>query len=330
MAAYSAPAYSSTLPAADADALLELALAASAARATALVAALPDARARALARALGLAAAPVRRARTELAGAAAWARKYRELRAKHAARCAADFADAMPAARAALGAAAHIMQAEAGSAVLVGPDAVLTCAHCVCAEGDPGGESDDDSEGSSAGAEEGAAPPPPVRVGRVKLVLLAGGGVLVTECAAVDERADLALLRVVARAGAVAPWVAPRAAAPRAREPVVCVGNPSEFDLERGGRRTAFSPPVFHVSTGDYRGDTDPARRAAIGLGGMRHSAWTYWGHSGAPLLDAAAKLCGVHNSWDESNGRRHGVAWRDVSAFLTPFHLPTPPALSL
>jgi len=324
-------AWAPSLPPADAGALLSLALAPSPARAAALVRALPDARARALARALGLAAAPARRARAELEGAAAWAAKYRALRAAHAPRSAAAFAAALPRAREALGAAAHLVQAEAGSAVLVGPDAVLTCAHCVCAEGDP--EDDDEEAGGAGGGGAAAAapPPPPARVGRAKLVLLAGGGVLVAECVAADERADLALLRVVARAGPAAPWVAPRAAPPRARERVACVGNPSEFDLERGaGRRIAFAPPVFHVSEGECRGETDPARRAALrGLGGLRHTAWTYWGHSGAPLLDAEGRLAGLHNSWDSDNGARHGVHWRDIAAFLAPFALPPPPPLA-
>ena len=42
------------------------------------------------------------------------------------------------------------------------------------------------------------------------------------------------------------------------------------------------------------------------------HDAWTYWGHSGAPLVSAEAgpdgwKLVGVHSSWDEGSGMRRG-----------------------
>jgi hypothetical protein len=42
------------------------------------------------------------------------------------------------------------------------------------------------------------------------------------------------------------------------------VGNPSEFDLERGGRIT-FQPPLFHTSRGAFRGDSDAERVAKIG-----------------------------------------------------------------
>lgn len=41
--------------------------------------------------------------------------------------------------------------------------------------------------------------------------------------------------------------------------------------------------------------------------GYLRHSCWTYWGHSGAPLFDAAGRVCGLHCAWDDRTGMRHG-----------------------
>ena len=324
------PRWTPTLSDRHAASLLALALAPTPAAARVLIDALPASDASALATALGVAAARCklpRSARAALATAASWALQYRTLRSKHAPRIARAWADAVPRKRAgvfrvAFAAAAHLIQEEAGSAVLVSPEALLTCAHCVSAEDDP-------DDGSSSGEEEEEEETaPPARVGRVKLALLADGTVLVAECAAVDEAADLALLCVRARSSmeVSASWVSPAAAPPRDRAPLICIGNPSEFDLESGGR-SQFMPPVFFTSQGVYRGLTEPARRAAIGLGGMRHNCWTYWGHSGAPLLDGEGALCGLHNSLDPRNAARHGVALGDIQRFLAPFQLPQPPA---
>jgi hypothetical protein len=40
----------------------------------------------------------------------------------------------------------------------------------------------------------------------------------------------------------------------------------------------------------------------------LLHTCWTYWGHSGAPLFDAATgEVCGLHCAWNEHTGLRHG-----------------------
>ena len=69
-----------------------------------------------------------------------------------------------------------------------------------------------------------------------------------------------------------------------------------------------FKPPVFHVSLGRMQGPTHPARRARLGLGALAHGAWTYWGHSGAPLVSAGGVLEGVHNTYDVGRNTRHCV----------------------
>ena len=257
--------------------------------------------------------------RAALRSAASWCRKYRELRAANAAACRAKFAKAArrtfgegpsPRALALLEATAHFTNESAGTAVALSPHLLLTCAHCVSAAGDP---------------EEGEGAPQPSRLGRLSLLLLFGGAVVVARCIAADEGRDLALLRVVASGGGAMPAVFPRVAQGRVDggTRVLCVGNPSEFDLERGGgRRIHFKPPVFHCSAGRVVGPT-AADRAGRGLGGAQHSCWTYWGHSGSALVDRDGRICCVHSSWDDETGTRHGVGGAEVGAFMAAWAAP-------
>jgi hypothetical protein len=302
---------------------LSLALRATPASASAFIASLPAPRASALA--AGLGHSP-RGSRASLRSLAAWARAYRSRRGAHAAACAAQWAAAARRCFGAGGAAgvvpllhavAHIMQPAAGTAVLLSPRLALTCAHCVSAEGDAPESAD--SEDSEASASEGAAP---TRVGRLKLLLTFSGAVLAARCVAVDEGADLALLRVEAAGGGPLPEAFPRVLRACERSPwgarVVCNGNPSEFNGEAAREtRIRFAPPVFHTSGGRLVGATASAQR---GLGGSEHTCWTYWGHSGAPLLDAEGRVVGLHNSWDPGTGTRHAVTGEAVGAFVASF----------
>ena len=102
----------------------------------------------------------------------------------------------------------------------------------------------------------------------------------------------------------------------------MCVGNPGAFDLEQGDGTdsTEFDPPVFHTSAGTIVNVS--ASYVAKGLGALRHSAWTYWGHSGAPLLSVLGDggrvgVCGLHSSWNDANLARHGVPGDDIARWL-------------
>lgn len=60
------------------------------------------------------------------------------------------------------------------------------------------------------------------------------------------------------------------------------------------------------------------------GLGGMIHGCWTYWGHSGAPIVGVEGageggglRCVGIHNSWNDDNGDRHGVDGAVIIKFL-------------
>ena len=121
-------------------------------------------------------------------------------------------------------------------------------------------------------------------------------------------------------------------------ERLFCVGNPSSINLESIHPGTIeFSPPCFHVSVGYCEGYVDPVVNAlnqeisdrgraptrgekkkymeAAGViyenveKGMflKHSCWTYWGHSGAPLFNQAGEIVGLHNAWNDRTGIRHG-----------------------
>ena len=100
---------------------------------------------------------------------------------------------------------------------------------------------------------------------------------------------------------------------------LVCVGHPGSEDLEapKPGQATGYD--VLHVSLGKYRGcaaGQDVQDNEEIGA--LMHDCWTYWGHSGAPLLDAATgRLVGLHSSWDDETGMRRGVSLEAIRAFL-------------
>ena len=49
----------------------------------------------------------------------------------------------------------------------------------------------------------------------------------------------------------------------------------------------------------------------------LQHTCWTYWGHSGAALLNSKCQVIGLHSAWDGATGTRHGVVWSNVFDFL-------------
>ena len=59
------------------------------------------------------------------------------------------------------------------------------------------------------------------------------------------------------------------------------------------------------------------------GLGGTKHDAWTYWGHSGSPLFDDHGRIVALHNSWDSSTAMRHAVRHEAIVHFLAEHDVP-------
>ena len=80
------------------------------------------------------------------------------------------------------------------------------------------------------------------------------------------------------------------------------------------------------MSAGVLQGDllTWEESAAKENVGRLRHSCWTYWGHSGAPLIRASESkidVVGLHNSWDDTNrGQRHAVSLEDIQEFIQEF----------
>ncbi|KAK7426080.1 hypothetical protein QQZ08_007390 [Neonectria magnoliae] len=176
-------------------------------------------------------------------------------------------------------------QDEAGTAVCISPDGVLlTCAHCV------------------------AETPADLDLAARHTLLFASG--------------RLVAARTVAWDPAPFPHVRLADAAPKRGARLLCVGHPGSEDLEDPvpGLQTGYDTLV--LSTGTFRGlapGADPQDNSEIGA--LAHDCWTYWGHSGAGLVDrATGALVGVHSSWDDETGMRRGVPWEAVDAFVGDF----------
>lgn len=191
-------------------------------------------------------------------------------------------------------------QHEAGSAVCVDPAGwVLTCAHCF-------GDTEEEYRRS------------PKR----RWLLFYTGLAVQVECRAWDLTRDLALLKIIAVecAGDVPAFqfLLPSRHPPATGTPIVCIGQPGQDDLEStSARRTKYD--LVEISEGVFRGmvpGANPQDNSEIGT--LKHDAWTYWGHSGAPLIKVAdGTLVGLHSSWDDQTAMRHGVPHAAIQAFL-------------
>jgi hypothetical protein len=218
-----------------------------------------------------------------------------------------------------LAAAAHatlvFAQHEAGTAVCIAATGlVLTCAHCV----------------AESPKEYAAAKP--------TWLVFSSGRVVRAQCVAWDQKRDLALLRITGAdrladdlAEASSPILFPFADiacqtplfAPGSKQTtrLTCIGHPGSEDLEAAdsAQPVLADYDVLHVSSGYYHGlasDQDVQDNSEIGA--LQHDCWTYWGHSGAPLIDAkSGEVVGLHSSWDDEMGMRRGVAWEALHEFM-------------
>ncbi|KAL4790942.1 hypothetical protein BDV19DRAFT_393554 [Aspergillus venezuelensis] len=194
-------------------------------------------------------------------------------------------------------------QAEAGTAVCIDQAGyMLTCAHCF-------GENEKEWRGN-----------------RFKWLLDYAGGAVQVQCVAWDERRDLALARVVRAENAedikslsfASIGILPQVPSTWWKTPIVCIGQPGADDLEsKAPRATGYD--LLEISEGRLRGlveGADPQDNLEIGT--LKHDAWTYWGHSGAPLVfRETGLLLGLHSSWDDTTAMRHGIPVVAVNEFL-------------
>jgi len=127
---------------------------------------------------------------------------------------------------------------------------------------------------------------------------------------AVSKHFDLALVRLAGASGLPVARLARQA--PRVGDEVIAIGQPGT--RTPGGEATNYEP--WHVSVGTIRGFL-PDILGSQSLGRTKHSAWTYWGHSGSPLFDVDGRIVALHNSWDSKTAMRHAVPWEAIVAFL-------------
>lgn len=205
--------------------------------------------------------------------------------------------------RTALEASLIFAQYEAGTAVCIDKAGwVLTCSHCF-------GDTEEEW-----------------RAERRKWLLFYTGLAVQVECRAWDSTRDLALLKIIGIESSASQkttipafsFVPLSSFAPAFKTPIVCIGQPGSDDLEStSARRTNYN--LVEISEGKFCGmvpGADPENNAEIGS--LKHDAWTYWGHSGAPLLKAVdGTLIGLHSSWDDKTAMRHGIPLTAIKYFL-------------
>ena len=189
-------------------------------------------------------------------------------------------------------------QEEAGTAVCIASQGLLlTCSHCVAED-----EAQFDPQKSH-------------------WLLFASGRVVETRCIAWDGVRDLALLEIVAAQASSTPFphVSVAAAAPSKNARLACIGHPGSEDLETTTPGIKTNYDVLHVSVGRFRGHAaGQSLQDNSEIGALKHDCWTYWGHSGAPLVDVASgAVVGLHSSWDDQTGMRRGVAWEAINEFV-------------
>mmetsp|Transcript_14797 Transcript_14797/g.16867 ORF Transcript_14797/g.16867 Transcript_14797/m.16867 type:complete len:374 (+) Transcript_14797:144-1265(+) len=222
--------------------------------------------------------------------------------------------------RPALEASVHIIPS--GSGVHLGQGLILTCAHCVTH--DDYGDDDDDRDD--------------LKIGRIVELVNAKGETFGSVCIQSSSSLDVALLQIPKKE-----YYINLGALNLAKEmdehllnglDIFALGNPCDIDLEacdedderskRKNKRNMNRFNPFHVSQGKLTKRLSVAEAKAKGLGRQIHSAWTYWGHSGCPLVSVRniggqISICivGIHNSWDDRNGNRHCVPVDEILHFV-------------
>lgn len=200
-------------------------------------------------------------------------------------------------------------QEEAGSAVCIHPSGIiLTCAHCIA---------EDEKEWKE-------------KKKKYKCWLIFTDGSLVqAKCFIWDMKRDLALLRVIAVAeestSTIFPYLSIAQSSPAVSTSLVYIGQPAAYDLETEEENKPTNYSAINVSKGKFLGyieDADLQDNRDIGT--LKHNCWTYWGHSGAPLIiQSTGELIGLHSSWDDQTGTRHGVPLEAIVAFLKESNVP-------
>ncbi|KAJ1570118.1 hypothetical protein HK096_009957 [Nowakowskiella sp. JEL0078] len=156
--------------------------------------------------------------------------------------------------------------------------------------------------------------------GQLRSIIFFSGLVCTAECIAFDSKRDCALLKIHSREGNF-PFATISSESPKKDFPIVCVGQPGRDDLEsEEDVKTGY--PLISISRGSVRGYKKGDRQDNFEIGKLKHDAWTYWGHSGAPLFSLDGYVVGMHSSWDDKTAMRHAVPQEAIKDFLNLFDL--------
>ena len=136
------------------------------------------------------------------------------------------------------------------------------------------------------------------------------GSQYVAQCTAMSEHLDLAVMQIYNVDNL--PYAPISPSIPDAGTWVCAIGQPGSYTPT--GQPTGYG--AFHVSTGYIRGFKG-RRLDSQALGGVKHDAWTYWGHSGCPLFNSRGEIVDLHNSCDSNTAMRHGVTHEAIVYFL-------------
>ena len=92
------------------------------------------------------------------------------------------------------------------------------------------------------------------------------------------------------------------------------------YDEEGNLENNKYKP--FWISFGKIKKYLKDEVYCTKDLGPLIHNCWTYWGHSGEPLFNFDGNIVGIHNSWNEKNGDRHGVSLLGIIKFISKYYI--------
>ncbi len=215
----------------------------------------------------------------------------------------------------AMKAAVHIIPS--GSGIHLGNGFILTCAHCVAHDDFVDSDDMNDDDESS-------------KLQRAVELVNARGEIFGSICVNASNDIDLALLKILDEDYERITLGSISLGTPGCDDTdgtdIFALGNPCDTNLENNtGRKSKNGYNPFHVSQGKLQMKITKGRANKCGLGRQIHSAWTYWGHSGCPLIsveetnNGSSKIgiVGIHNSWDDRNGNRHGIPLDEIWNFF-------------
>ena len=181
-----------------------------------------------------------------------------------------------------------------------------------------------------------AAPPFEYEKSKESLYIFPNGDLVKTLTIEKDEKLDLALLKIIEIYENEKYFkiekipekkflyskikVTPKKENEKVGEKIFCIGNPCFAMYDDYGKFEKNKYKPFWVTFGKIKGYIGDAIYCKKELGPLIHNCWTYWGHSGAPIFNKYGEIVGMHNSWNDKNGDRHGLSLLGIHKFISKF----------